>query len=105
MAIRGWTDRAAGWRVAALRDAEWLQAHHRAEPEGRGRQNGGLAEAPYNVYPASDRHIAIIWRDRQALRAGWHSDLALRPGHRDVVKLLDDIRAATDARFPPGVSA
>ncbi len=70
-------------------------------PQRTGNRHGGLAEAPYNVYPASDGYIAIIcvgdvhWRS--LLEAMGRSDLATDPrfaslkdrvAHVDVVDAL-----------------
>lgn len=54
-----------------------------AVPPRTGNRHGGLAEAPYNVYPASDGHIAILcvsethWRS--LLRVMQRDDLADDP--------------------------
>ena len=77
-------------------------------PPRTGNRHGGLAEAPYNVYPASDGHIAIIcvneahWKgllkamQREELLADPRfADLKLRVEHMDEV---DELVAAFTAQ-------
>lgn len=74
-----------------------------------GNRHGGLAESPYNVYPTSDGHIAIIcvgeqhWRNLlDAMgRADLHDDprfasLTTRVAHMDVV---DELVSAFTRQF------
>ena len=73
-------------------------------PPRTGNRHGGLAEAPYNVYPAADGYIAIIcvgdvhWRS--LLVAMDRQDLADDPRFaslRDRVAHIDDVDAAVSA--------
>ena len=73
-------------------------------PPRTGNRHGGLAEAPYNVYPATDGYIAIIcvgdvhWRS--LLVAMDRQDLADDPRFaslRDRVAHIDDVDAAVSA--------
>ena len=73
-------------------------------PPRTGNRHGGLAEAPYNVYPATDGYIAIIcvgdvhWRS--LLIAMDRQDLADDPRFaslRDRVAHIDDVDAAVSA--------
>lgn len=67
-------------------------------PPRTGNRHGGLAEAPYNVYPASDGHFAIIcvneahWRS--LLKAMQHEDLSSDPRYANLksrVEHMDEI--------------
>ena len=67
-------------------------------PPRTGNRHGGLAEAPYNVYPTSDGHIAIIcvnethWQS--LLKAMQREDLAADPRYLDLkhrVEHMDQI--------------
>ena len=67
-------------------------------PPRTGNRHGGLAEAPYNVYPTADGHIAIIcvnethWQS--LLKAMQREDLAADPRYLDLkrrVEHMDDI--------------
>jgi CoA:oxalate CoA-transferase len=69
-------------------------------PPRTGNRHGGLAEAPYNVYPTEDGHIAIIcvneahWQS--LLKAMQREDLAADPRYRDLkhrVEHMDQIDA------------
>ena len=73
-------------------------------PPRTGNRHGGLAEAPYNVYPATDGYIAIIcvgdvhWRS--LLAAMDRQDLADDPRFaslRDRVAHIDEVDAAVSA--------
>ena len=77
-------------------------------PPRTGNRHGGLAEAPYNVYPASDGHIAIIcvneahWKGllkamqrEELLTDARFADLKLRVEHMDEV---DELVAAFTAQ-------
>jgi len=73
-------------------------------PPRTGNRHGGLAEAPYNVYPATDGYIAIIcvgdvhWRS--LLTAMGRQDLADDPRFaslRDRVAHMDEVDAAVSA--------
>lgn len=73
-------------------------------PPRTGNRHGGLAEAPYNVYPATDGHIAIIcvsdthWRS--LLRAMDRSELAEDPRFaslKDRVANIDAVDATISA--------
>lgn len=73
-------------------------------PPRTGNRHGGMAEAPYNVYPTSDGYIAIIcvgdvhWRS--LLTAMERSDLAGDPRFaslRDRVAHIDEIDAVVGA--------
>ena len=73
-------------------------------PSRTGNRHGGLAEAPYNVYPATDGYIAIIcvgdthWRS--LLRAMGRDDLAGDPRFaslKDRVAHIDDVDAMVSA--------
>jgi crotonobetainyl-CoA:carnitine CoA-transferase CaiB-like acyl-CoA transferase len=54
-------------------------------PPRTGNRHGGLAEAPYNVYPARDGHIAIICNNNRHFQA--------------LLKAMDREDLAGDARF------
>ena len=62
-------------------------------PPRTGNRHGGLAEAPYNVYPASDGHIAIIcvneahWQS--LLKAMQREDLAADARYRDLKRRVE----------------
>ena len=62
-------------------------------PPRTGNRHGGLAEAPYNVYPTSDGHIAIIcvsethWQS--LLKAMQREDLAADPRYRDLKRRVE----------------
>ena len=67
-------------------------------PPRTGNRHGGLAEAPYNVYPTQDGHIAIIcvnethWQS--LLKAMQREDLAADPRYLDLklrVEHMDEI--------------
>ena len=67
-------------------------------PPRTGNRHGGLAEAPYNVYPTADGHIAIIcvneihWQS--LLKAMQREDLAADPRYLDLkhrVEHMDQI--------------
>ena len=67
-------------------------------PPRTGNRHGGLAEAPYNVYPTSDGHIAIIcvneahWKS--LLKAMQREDLIKDPRFADLklrVEHMDDV--------------
>jgi len=69
-------------------------------PPRTGNRHGGLAEAPYNVYPTEDGHIAIIcvnethWQS--LLKAMQREDLAADPRYVDLkhrVEHMDQIDA------------
>lgn len=69
-------------------------------PARTGNRHGGLAEAPYNVYPTQDGHIAIIcvgeehWKS--LLRAMAREDLLTDPRYQNLkgrVAHMDDIDA------------
>ena len=69
-------------------------------PSRTGNRHGGLAEAPYNVYPTQDGHIAIIcvgethWKS--LLKAMNREDLLADPRYADLkrrVEHMDDIDA------------
>ncbi|HET9976808.1 MAG TPA: CoA transferase [Burkholderiaceae bacterium] len=71
-----------------------------AVPPRTGNRHGGLAEAPYNVYPTEDGHIAIIcvnethWQS--LLKAMQREDLAADPRYVDLkhrVEHMDQIDA------------
>lgn len=73
-------------------------------PLRTGNRHGGLAEAPYNVYPATDGYIAIIcvgdthWRS--LLRAMGRDDLAGDPRFaslKERVAHIDDVDAMVGA--------
>ena len=73
-------------------------------PPRTGNRHGGLAEAPYNVYPATDGYIAIIcvgdthWRS--LLRAMGRDDLAGDPRFaslKERVAHIDDVDAMVGA--------
>ena len=69
-------------------------------PPRTGNRHGGLAIAPYNVYPAKDGHVAIIcvveahWRN--LLAAMGREDIAADPRFADNAKRVENL-AATDA--------
>jgi CoA:oxalate CoA-transferase len=69
-------------------------------PPRTGNRHGGLAIAPYNVYPAKDGYVAIIcvvethWRN--LLAAMGREDLADDPRFADNAKRVENL-AATDA--------
>ncbi|HWI29184.1 MAG TPA: CoA transferase [Stellaceae bacterium] len=69
-------------------------------PPRTGNRHGGLAIAPYNVYPAKDGHVAIIcvvethWRN--LLAAMGREDLAADPRFADNATRVENL-AATDA--------
>ena len=69
-------------------------------PPRTGNRHGGLAIAPYNVYPAEDGHVAIIcvveahWQN--LLKAMGREDLAGDPRFADNAKRVENL-AATDA--------
>jgi formyl-CoA transferase len=67
-------------------------------PTRTGNRHGGLAEAPYNVYPASDGHVAIICNNNRhfhaLLRAMGREDLRDDPRFQDLktrVAHIDEI--------------
>ena len=80
-----------------------LGLHHsmgNAVPPRTGNRHGGLAEAPYNVYPTSDGHIAIIcvnethWKSLLAVMQ--RQDLLTDPRYLDLksrVAHMDEIDA------------
>jgi crotonobetainyl-CoA:carnitine CoA-transferase CaiB-like acyl-CoA transferase len=69
-------------------------------PPRTGNRHGGLAIAPYNVYPATDGHVAIIcvvethWRN--LLAAMGREDIADDPRFADNARRVENL-AATDA--------
>jgi CoA:oxalate CoA-transferase len=69
-------------------------------PPRTGNRHGGLAIAPYNVYPTKDGHVAIIcvvethWRN--LLAAMGREDLAGDPRFADNARRVENL-AATDA--------
>jgi CoA:oxalate CoA-transferase len=69
-------------------------------PPRTGNRHGGLAEAPYNVYPASDGHIAIIcvsevhWQS--LLRAMDRPDLADDPRFASLKQRVANIDAVDE---------
>jgi crotonobetainyl-CoA:carnitine CoA-transferase CaiB-like acyl-CoA transferase len=83
---------------------------NREVPLRTGNRHAGLAEAPYNVYPAADGHVAIIgvsdqhWRDLAVLIG--RADLAEHPDYatrRERVVRMDEVDALVTAyteRFP-----
>lgn len=80
-----------------------LGLHHsrgNSVPPRTGNRHGGLAESPYNVYPTSDGHIAIIcvneahWQS--LLKAMQRADLLSEPRYADLksrCEHLDEIDA------------
>ena len=78
-----------------------LGLHHsmgNSVPPRTGNRHGGLAEAPYNVYPTADGHIAIIcvsethWR--ALLKAMQREDLLTDARYADLkqrVEYMDDV--------------
>jgi CoA:oxalate CoA-transferase len=69
-------------------------------PPRTGNRHGGLAESPYNVYPAADGHFAVIcvneahWK--ALLKAMGREDLASDPRYADLrsrVEHMDEIDA------------
>jgi formyl-CoA transferase len=94
---------------------EWGKAEGEDIPPRTGNRHGGLAEAPYNVYPTLDGHIAIIcvselhWRNLVSVMGQpgladdpRFADLASRVAHMDVVdKLVSDwtIQKGKEALF------
>ena len=80
-----------------------LGLHHsrgNSVPPRTGNRHGGLAESPYNVYPTSDGHIAIIcvneahWQS--LLKAMKRADLLSEPRYADLksrCEHLDEIDA------------
>ena len=79
-------------------------------PPRTGNRHGGLAEAPYNVYPAADGHIAIIcvnethWKSLLAvmqrgdlLTDPRYVDLKGRVAHMDEI---DELVGGFTSRFP-----
>jgi formyl-CoA transferase len=67
-------------------------------PVRTGNRHGGLAEAPYNVYPTSDGHIAIICNNNRhfhaLLKAMGREDLREDPRFQDLktrVAYIDEI--------------
>ncbi|HSV81722.1 MAG TPA: CoA transferase [Ramlibacter sp.] len=84
-----------------------------AVPPRTGNRHGGLAEAPYNVYPTSDGHIAIIcvtdahWQnlvtamEREDLhRDSRYLDLKHRVEHMDEIDALVGAFTAQHAKQP-----
>jgi crotonobetainyl-CoA:carnitine CoA-transferase CaiB-like acyl-CoA transferase len=76
-------------------------------PPRTGNRHSGLAEAPYNVYPASDGHVAIIgvtdghWRGLAKLIG--RDDLADHPDYatrRARVLRMDELVSAFTSRHP-----
>jgi CoA:oxalate CoA-transferase len=80
---------------------EWGKVKGDATPPRTGNRHGGLAEAPYNVYPTRDGHIAIIcvseahWRNLVSVMGQpalgddpRFADLATRVAHMDLVDAL-----------------
>jgi formyl-CoA transferase len=72
----------------------------RRNPPRTGNRHGGLAEAPYNVYPARDGHIAIICNNNRhfhaLLDAMGREDLKADPRFADLksrVAHIDDVDA------------
>ena len=67
-------------------------------PPRTGNRHGGLAEAPYNVYPTRDGHVAIICNNNRhfhaLLEAMKRTDLKDHPFYRDLpsrVAHIDDV--------------
>ena len=69
-------------------------------PPRTGNRHGGLAEAPYNVYPARDGHIAIICNNNRhfhaLLRAMEREDLRDDPRFVDLKARIAHIDAVDD---------
>ena len=87
-----------------------LHARGGKVPERTGNRHGGLAESPYNVYPASDGHIAIIGNhDRHfaaLLQAMGRPELAQDPRFASLqarianIDAVDELVGAWTAQFP-----
>ena len=76
------------------------QGHNNAPPPRTGNRHGGMAESPYNVYPATDGYIAIIcvgdahWAN--LARAMGRPDLPTNPRFaslKDRVAAMDEVDA------------
>ena len=80
---------------------QWGKVEGDDTPPRTGNRHGGLAEAPYNVYPTRDGHIAIIcvsdahWRNLASAMGhpeladdARFADLAARVGHMELVDEL-----------------
>jgi CoA:oxalate CoA-transferase len=73
-------------------------------PRRTGNRHGGLAESPYNVYPAADGHVAIICNNNRhflaLLKAMKREDLAGDPRFADLktrVAHMDQVDALVGA--------
>ncbi|MSP29918.1 MAG: CoA transferase [Acetobacteraceae bacterium] len=87
-----------------------LHARGGKVPERTGNRHGGLAESPYNVYPASDGHIAIIGNhDRHfaaLLQAMQREELAQDPRFASLkarianMDAVDELVGSWTAQFP-----
>ena len=74
------------------------------DPPRTGNRHGGLAEAPYNVYPTKDGHIAIICNNNRhfhaLLDAMQRDDLKTEPRFADLkarVRHIDEVDALVSA--------
>jgi formyl-CoA transferase len=78
-------------------------------PPRTGNRHGGLAEAPYNVYPTTDGYIAIIcvgeWHWKSLLSVMQREDLQKDPRYADLksrvahIDEIDDLVSEFTARF------